>query len=332
MKKIVYFSVLIIIFLFLSEITLRALGRHPWRAENLNITVEPGGKFFKKDHLLGYTHLPGRFKVTLRDNYVFNVTHLENTLRITHPISTYDNLISKPEIWIFGCSITHGWSINDQETYPYLLQEKLSDYEVVNFGVSGYGTLHALIQLKEALKAKKPQLVIIAYGSFHDERNTFSRGVRKTVAPWNKLGALSQPYARLGPDKKLQYGMAAVDYREFPLMRYSALVNLVEEKYNIIEGRLLQSHQVSKAIIKEISLLCKEHNIKLIVAGITSDWRTVDMLRYCKSEGISPVDISVDLTIPGNNNLPIDGHPSALANKKFAKKLLGAIQDQVPSL
>jgi hypothetical protein len=39
------------------------------------------------------------------------------------------------------------------------------------------------------------------------------------------------------------------------------------------------------------------------------------------------VDISVDLTKKEHNFLPIDAHPSALANRKYAKKLFRFLQE-----
>src|SRR4028119_231643 len=119
-----------------AEIVLPVAGYKPWRIENLDVAVEPKGNFFTKDSELGYKHLPGKFKVILNGNYSFNATHLNNSLRITHPLNTYNQFSKKPEIWIFGCSFTYGWSLNDRETYPWLLQDKLPKYGIVNFGRS----------------------------------------------------------------------------------------------------------------------------------------------------------------------------------------------------
>ncbi|XZN93083.1 MAG: hypothetical protein ACM65M_09780 [Microcoleus sp.] len=50
------------------------------------------------------------------------------------------------------------------------------------------------------------------------------------------------------------------------------------------------------------------------------------MLAELNGEGIATVDISVDLKIPANNNLPHDLHPSAIANRQYAEKLEGFLQ------
>ncbi len=114
--------------------------------------------------------------------------------------------------------------------------------------------------------------------------------------------------------------MATAQFHEFPLMRYSALTHLIEKAYNRIEERFYHSHEVSKAIIKGFSELCKKNGINLIIAGIDSNPITYDMLEYTRGEGILTIDISV-ANQPENLNLPYDNHPNAIANKKYAQKL-----------
>src|SRR5262245_29977078 len=47
----------------------------------------------------------------------------------------------RPKIIAFGDSLTAGFGLTENESYPYLLQQKLKadgyDYEVVNAGISG---------------------------------------------------------------------------------------------------------------------------------------------------------------------------------------------------
>jgi hypothetical protein len=314
-----------------AEAAVRGLGYQPWQVKDIKIAVEPGGKFFTPHPTLGYTHLPGKFQVTLPDGYTFEVTHLADTLRITHPLNTYGVGSRKDEIWIFGCSFTHGWTLNDAETYPWLLQAQMPEYEIVNFGVSGYGTLQSFIQFQEALaKRPQPKLVILAYASFHDQRNTLLRLRSKQIVPWNKLGSIVQPYATLDEQGNLNVAIAEMTYREFPLMRDSALMNLIETTYDYkVEDAFYESHTVSKAIIREFSRLAKAHAVELVVAGLLSDPLTADMLAYSREQGITTVDISVDLSIPANRNWPHDPHPSPAANRRYAQKLASCLERDV---
>ena len=203
----------------------------------------------------------------------------------------------------------------------------LPDFEVVNFGVVGYGTLHNLIEFREALETRgTPRAAVVAYAGFHDRRNTFVRRRRKLVATWNSLGPLSQPRARLGPENELVLDMAEVAYREFPLQRSSALVHMLEQMFNRGEERIHRSREVSREIIRTFSELAAEKGIELLLAGINQDPWTARMLADMGREGIPTVDISVDLTVKENNNKPHDHHPSAVANRKYADKLLAALR------
>jgi hypothetical protein len=318
----IYLAALLVFSAVAAEVLARLTGHHPWVIKQVDIRVEPGGKFYQTHPTLGYRHLAGEFRVTLNGAYTFKATNLANTLRITHPLATYSATDAKEEIWIFGDSVTYGWSVNDEETFPWLLQQKFPDYEVVNFGVQGYSTLHSLIQLREALQnGKKPKLVILDYAAWDDARNTFVRSRRKMLSIASYLGPVNQPYARLTSEGKLNIFQDAETFREFPLMRYSAFIHALEEGYDNYEERHAHSHEVTKAIVKEISELCRANGIEMIVAGLTSDPITSDMLSYCQREGITNASIWVDLSIKENNNLPYDTHPSARAHKQYADKL-----------
>jgi len=313
-----------------AETVLRLRGFQPWQLSDASVKVTPGGKLYNLHPALGYVHIPGDFTVTLGDVYSFHMTHLPNTLRITHPLVTYNEPRPRKEIWIFGCSFTHGWSLNDHETYPWLLQERFPEYEIVNFGVGGYGTIHSLIQLRGALQTGRvPAVIVLAYAGWHIERNVFLRNEQKVVAPYNKLGPGVHPYARLEANGNLSYHVTDIEYREFPLMRYSALSHFLEQIYNKYEENYYHIRQVSEALILEMAGMAQKNEIPFVVGGITGSPGTRKMLLLVQQHGFKAVDISVDLNIKENNNLPHDLHPSASANRQYADKLEAFLRAEV---
>jgi len=325
-KKILFtISSLLILAVFviiISEIILRLKGVHPWQKIEINLKVNPEGNLYIKNPTLGYTNSPGTFTVTLPDGYSFIITNLPNSQRITHPLNTYGAAGTKDEIWIFGCSFTYGWSLNDQETFPWLLQERFPHYEVVNFGVNGYGTVQSLIQFREALaRGRVPKAVLLNFASFHDERNIFSRNWIKAVISVKNFGRVFYPYARLGQNGKINYHLGEINFRELPLMRYSALMNFVEKKYDKIEERYYNIRDVTQALLLEFANTVKDQKIPVIIAGITVGQPTRDMLSFVREKGFKTVDLGVDLNIKENTNYPHDGHPGPLANRKIADKL-----------
>ena len=307
-----------------AELMARCAGYQPFRPGEIRISVEPGGRLYQRHSELGYVALPGTLRVALRDGYSFRVTHLPDGRRITRPLETYGSPRTKPEIWVFGCSYTYGWSLNDEETYPWLVQEGLLGHEVVSFGLNGYGTVQSLIQFRQAIRDRgAPQVAILGYLSMHDQRNTMSRGFRKRLVPWQGQGIIAVPSAELSADGSIVLRVDDVCYREWPAMQHSSLVHLLEDTYyNRIAALLARSRSVTKGAIAEFSRLASRNRVQLVVAGIGPDEATREMLADCRRKGILTVDISVDPKDPANTNLPHDPHPSAVANRKYADALV----------
>ena len=325
----VYCLALGLLFLLGTEVALRLLGQGPSHSDTSESRIEPGGKLYTGHPTLGYTLLPGQFKVTLPSSYTFTMTHLPEGRRITRPFHLYNGADEKEEIWIFGCSFTYGWSLNDDETYAWTLQKSFPDYDIVNFGTSGYNTLQSFLQFLRALESKrKLKFVIVAYAHFHDERNTFIRSWRKKVSASRQIGRIANPYARLREDSQLVYGMAEMKYAALPFSHSLALMHVFENLYNEIEKRFSHSHQVTEMLLKRFAQVAKDHEIELVIAGILDSRVTRKMLRYAKSEGMPVVDMSVNLKVKENTNDPHDPHPSGRANEQFAAKLAAFLKDR----
>ena len=301
----------------LGEAVVRSQGYAPWPPP-VPPTVEPGGRLFRADAALGYTHLPGRYTVTLPGGYRFQMTHRQDTLRVTQPAARYAGADVRPQVWVFGCSLTHGWSVNDDQTYVWQLQRRFPEYEFVNFGVNGYGTLHSLIQLRAALATRRPALVLLAYASFHDVRNTYLRQRRKETSPWRTLGPLRQPVARLDKAGRLAITMEEAVLTPFPLITHSALSHFLEQAYNRLEVALTPSNAVSRAIIAEMAAVARAHDVPFALGYI---WERPFMDDLTAELGIDALDLAVDLTVPGNSNEPYDPHPSARAHGEYAARV-----------
>lgn len=313
----------------LGELGARLAGYEPWRPPHGAEFVVEGGKPLGRPHAtLGHCYLPGRFVLTLPTGLRFRVTHDASGLRVTRPPGAPQRAGRANPLWIFGCSVTHGWSLDDEQTYPWLLQERLPEFEVVNFGVGGYGTLHSLLQFREALAARSPpRIAVLAYAAFHDARNTLTRNrLKGTIAP-SRSGRLLVPAARLGARDEAEIFMADARYPEWPLQRRLALVHLLEQEYARREQQRARSHRLAKALLDEFRQLADRHAVRLVLAGIWPNPETADMLRYARNQGIPAVDISVP-DARQFKNLPYDVHPNAVANWRYARKLLAFLESE----
>lgn len=90
--------------------------------------------------------------------------------RITSKQHLIDS-ISKPVIQLYGCSNTFGFSLNDEQTQSYFLQNMLLNYEVQNKGVPAYSLGQMYLHLlKNVNEGRKPNIAILNYSNFHDIR------------------------------------------------------------------------------------------------------------------------------------------------------------------
>ncbi|NND71799.1 MAG: SGNH/GDSL hydrolase family protein [Rhodothermales bacterium] len=316
--------------LLIMEIAVRLLGYSPWNPDTrVKIAVDPGGSLTQTDSLLGYRHLPGSYHIILPTGLEFDITHDEKSLRVTRPTDSYLEDQLRPELWIFGGSFTHGWSLNDHETFPWLVQEDVPDYNVINFGVGGYGTIQALLRIEDLLEQhRQPAVIVLAYSSLHDERNTFMRSRRKEVSAWNHLGSMRQPVAVLDDDGILSIKYEDVRYRAVPLTRYLAVSHVLDLAINKVEHRFVDSHEITRNILDRILKLAEAQEIPVVLAHIYTGPMSDSLMSWARDLGFSVVDISVDLRDEGMSNRPYDAHPSALANKHYSSTLLQHLKEE----
>ena len=88
--------------------------------------------------------------------------------RPTEPRRVEEPSASGPVIVAFGDSLTAGFGVARDESYPALLERELRrrglDYQVANEGISGETTSAGLARLDLAL-ARGPEMVIVAFGA-----------------------------------------------------------------------------------------------------------------------------------------------------------------------
>ena len=84
--------------------------------------------------------------------------------------------VGKPAVVLFGCSITFGEGVEDDEAFPYILAEKFkTEKRVLNFAFSGYGTNHMLTWLRSdrmqpAQRGSIPETVLYVFIKDHVRR------------------------------------------------------------------------------------------------------------------------------------------------------------------
>lgn len=157
LRRLVFMGLTAVLFLGGSEVALRVAGvphRDPTKefTHNEIYWVQPPNQ-----HLEPLTH-----KET---GATFRVSTDANGLRA--PLHAQEKADGVFRVMTLGCSTTFGWGVNDEETYPYLLEQNLNagghKVEVINGGQPGYSSFQGLWLWKKTLAAYKPDLVIFGY-------------------------------------------------------------------------------------------------------------------------------------------------------------------------
>lgn len=100
-------------------------------------------------------------------------------LRAPHAGMSFAKLTKKTRIALVGNSYTFGEEVAYEDTWGYLLEKALgSKFEVLNFGVPGYGVDQAYLRFEKDVHQWKPDVVIFSF---------ISNDVERTMAVYSPL-------------------------------------------------------------------------------------------------------------------------------------------------
>jgi hypothetical protein len=210
----------------MCEVVLRLAGYPTWQT-NPVIASEP--TMLEHDDELGWRNQPGRYEYPAYSTGgpPISVTIDRNGFRATSnsPIGGRSSLL------LLGCSFTFGFAVSDNETMAWKLQEKLPDYQVINGGVAGYGTLQTLKALQRYYsKFEAPTLVLYGFILNHQVRNLATSEWLRGLALHARRGHIVVPSVSVGPSGDADTN-AATTYPLWPLRERSVLVTLMQERY-----------------------------------------------------------------------------------------------------
>lgn len=126
--------------------------------------------YWQYDETLGWSHRPnqrGRFEF---EDFSADVAINSAGLRDEeHPL---ERVPGKKRMLLLGDSATWGFGVEQRETYGEILERRHPDWEVINAGVSGYGTDQEYLYYKTKGAAYQPDVVLVLF-SGNDPENNF---------------------------------------------------------------------------------------------------------------------------------------------------------------
>jgi hypothetical protein len=322
MKKLLRWSVTILVMILVIEVLLRVFGMTPHDPAASSVIVTPS-HYGVPHPTLGFGLKPGEFHIQKAESLKFTVTHKADSFRRTSQNPKAKNL---GDVNFYGCSITYGFGVDDDEAYAWKVQEELPEYRINNYGVSGYGLAQFYLLLEQHLQKKDlPSAVVLGYAGFQDERGTMMCNWKKSLAPAMKEDGFED--ISLFPYINDESGGFTVDYCpaqyvEWPLMRSSAFMHALESAYNFCENNIVDSHKVSWEVVQAMADLCAAKNVHFILVGLDTEEFTQSMINYCAENEIEAHGIGEDLSRVENTYLPIDPHPRPSVHVIYAERLL----------
>lgn len=166
--------------------------------------------FFCEYHpLLGWANKPDyRDIVTIEKNRTFMVSHNSRGLRDqNYPYAKARDLT---RVLVFGDSFVWGFGVEDDEIFTEVLERFDDGLEVINFGVSGYGTGQSLLYYTDEGFKYDPDFVVYAFYSndIAESASSISYGYPKPffIPKSDPLTLTNVPVPRTDETERKLYG------------------------------------------------------------------------------------------------------------------------------
>jgi hypothetical protein len=278
--------------------------------------VEPA-PLYVADERLGYVATPGRHRITISVGKK-SLSFVMTVPRAGERSTGYIDTPRARSIYVFGDSFVLGWVNNDEQTMPWLLQQRFPDYRVVNLAQNGYGLTQAVLnyqRLRDRLQTG--DVLILPYADFYLQRDygapgwmrSLSRGIEQRLGGNDAMAGARYPVTRPGADG-------------LPTIRYLAIS--CSAPGNGCEGAepdRATMAESTKSILRFFA--AEKHPVMLaFLQGAADD----PVVAYARSLGMPVADIRLDRATGEWDDFGIfDGHPGPIAQFHYFEKLSRAL-------
>lgn len=277
------------------------------------------------DSLLGWRSRPGVYEwEAVRDG---KRRPLRATIFDDGRRATANHLPDSDRTLVFvGGSFTHGWTLSDEETFPWTVQESHPSLRVLNYGTGAYSTYQSYLALKHHVSdTSPPQFVLYGMIGHHSHRNV-------AAGEW-RLGLMSQkmglPYCTIDERADLVC-RSPKRFSRWPLSGRLAVVSFAEARYAAFESseRESQGWLVTQELVAEMARLSRSWNARFGVVFFEKDtpWKT----RFTTFLAENDIDF-IDCGNSGHRDTIGNiwaGHPSAQENLAYANCISAVLENR----
>jgi hypothetical protein len=224
----------------------------------------------------------------------------------------------------FGCSMTFGLGVNDNETMPFYVAQYASRYRPYNYGVSGYGPHYMLAQLQRGnLTEEVNENHGIALYTFIDHHIDRAIGTMRVYNQWEEHAPFYtlDAHDRLVRQGDFTSGRPLVSFLYWVMGRSQIL-----QYYNItFPVRIREEHiRLTARIIAEARTALHQQfpSAEFYVLLYPGVRRGPDLIPYLAQAGVKYLDYSSLIDWPHQGMTQADGaHPTAQGHRIVAAQL-----------
>jgi hypothetical protein len=296
----------------------KGVGEHP---------LQPVQGWTSADPVLGYK-LPPNAQITEKSvverKVIYDVT--ASTDAFSRRLTPVDHLEQRRKFLLFfGCSMTYGLGVNDDETMPFYVAQYASRYRPYNYGVSGYGPHHMLAQLQRGdLTKEVNENHGIAIYTFIDHHINRAIGTMRVYNQWEEHAPFYtlDAHDRLVRKGDFTSGRPLVSFLYWILGKSQILqyYNNITFPVSIREEHI----RLTARIIAEARTAFQQQFphadfYVLLYPGVR---RGPDLIPYLTQAGVKYLDYASFIDWPHHGLTQADGaHPTARGHKTVAAQL-----------
>lgn len=270
----------------------------------------------QKCEILGWDMIKNsEIEVKIKIPYIessYSCKYIINNLGARSNLKKFNSENNDKLFGIFGCSISYGYSLNEESTFANLVSKKLKKYNYLNFSVPGYSLYQSLIKYKLKSKDIKFDFIILGLHQDLEKRNTCSIDWADII---NNYWKIPRTYKIGSFFNFLPTGKSKIE-----------IINIF--KFFIGNIKFIQKLTM-KGLLLEFQKVCQKNNTKLYIICFDKYYSIYDFLAKNKFNWNSA---HLNLEQKNSKNecvfqlMPWDNHPNIEANIIFAKKTLELIE------
>ena len=228
---------------------------------------------------------------------------------------------TKERILFIGDSFTWGYDVEEEERFTNLLQNRIENWEMLNLGVSGYGTDQAFILLQDRFDQYQPDIVFLTFCS-NDTWENSSRVI---------YGGYYKPYYVLKESGIELHGVPVEkSYRylfsQYPLLAKSRTLYVISRFIHEMVRPDDLDDDPTEAIFIAMKKYVEERGSKLII-GFTNADATSKETKWCKQNNIDYLLLKNTFIYPSNGN-----HWTPAGHQFVAEKIFSYLKINQPHI